>query len=169
MPAERVPVEFIEKAIYLVRGEKVMLDAELAQLYGVETGYLNRQVKRNRERFPDAFMFQLTADELGDLRCQFGIASAWAKRRSLPYAFTEHGVVMLSSVLRSPRAIQVNIQVVKAFLRLRELMLTHRDLARKLRDLETKYDAQFKVVFDAVRQMLEQPVPKKKRRIGYKQ
>ncbi|MGP8199538.1 MAG: ORF6N domain-containing protein [Limisphaerales bacterium] len=129
-------------------------------LYGVETGALNRAVKRNANRFPEDFMFQLTAEEYENLKCQIGISRDWGgRRRSLPYAFTEQGVAMLSSVLSSPRAVQVNIAIMRAFVRLREMLLTNAELAQKLVALEAKYDSQFKVVFDAIRQLMTPPDP----------
>jgi hypothetical protein len=162
-----IPAERIEKAILLIRGQKVMLDADLAVLYGVETGALTRAVKRNLERFPRDFMFRLTNKELANLRCQFGISSQWGGRRYPPYAFTEQGVAMLSSVLRSKRAVLVNIEIMRAFVRLRRMLASHADLAKKLAALEKKYDEQFKVVFDALRQLMKPPEPKP-RRIGFR-
>ena len=157
----------IASAILFVRGEKVMLDADLASLYEVETKALVRAVKRNIERFPEDFMFQLTRAEFDILRCQTGTSRSWGGRRTAPYAFTEHGVAMLSSVLHSDRAVYVNIEVVRTFVRLRRILATHEDLARKLVALEKKYDAQFKVVFDAIRELMTPPMPPK-RRIGFK-
>ncbi len=156
----------ITSAILLLRGEKVMLDRDLADLYGVEVKVLNQAVKRNIERFPADFMFQLTPDETQILRSQF-VTSSWGGARKAPYAFTEHGVAMLSAVLRSPRAIQVSIQIVRTFVELRRILATHEDLARKMVALEKKYDAQFKVVFDAIRELMAPPVSSK-RRIGFK-
>ena len=142
-----------------------MLDRDLAVLYGVETKYLKRQVNRNIERFPEDFIFQLTKEELDNLRCQFG-TSSWGGIRYLPYAFTEQGVAMLSSVLKSKRAIQVNIQIMRAFIKLKEMLSTHKDLKQKIEEMEKKYDYQFKIVFDAIKQLLEPPVvPKGK--IGF--
>jgi hypothetical protein len=156
-----------EKRIFLLRSLRVMFDYDLAELYGVETGALNRAVKRNANRFPEDFMFQLTAEEHEILKRQTGISREWGgRRRSLPYAFTEQGVAMLSSVLSSPRAVQVNIAIMRAFVRLRELLLTNAELARKLAILEAKYDSQFKVVFDAIRQLMTPPDPPR-RRIGF--
>jgi len=163
-----IPLEVIEQRILLVRGQKVMLDADLAALYGVETKQLVRAVKRNILRFPEDFMFQLSNDEFENLRYQFGTSSHWGGRRYPPYAFTEHGVAMLSSVLNSPRAVQVNIQIMRTFAKLREIMSQHKDLARRLDELETKYDAQFKIVFDAIRQLMAPPEPEPpKKRIGF--
>jgi len=162
-----VPAERIERVILLIRGQKVILDTHLAKLYGVPTGRLNEQVRRNIGRFPADFMFQLTAEEAKSLRSQNAISKKGrGGRRYTPLVFTEHGVAMLSSVLNSERAVQVNIEIMRAFVRLRELMSTHRDLARKLEALEKKYDAQFKVVFDAIRQLMTPPEPRK-RKIGF--
>lgn len=168
-PTSLVPVERIEKSILLIRGEKVMLDFDLADLYGVETRVLVQAVKRNVDRFPRDFLFQLTKEELEDWRSQIVISkpSAQMGLRRRPYAFTEHGVAMLSSVLRSKRAVQVNIEVVRAFVRLRKLLASHEALAGKLAEMEKKYDAQFRVVFDAIRQLMSPPEPKKRPRIGF--
>lgn len=160
-----IPAERIEQSILLIRGHKVMLDADLAALYGVETGALVRAVKRNIERFPPHFMFQLSKEEFEILRSQTGI-SRWGGRRYLPYAFTEQGVAMLSSVLRSKQAIQVNIAIMDTFVRLRRMLSSHKELARKLAALEKKYDAQFKIVFDAIRQLMTPP-DTKRRQIGF--
>jgi hypothetical protein len=165
-----VPMERIERAIVLVRGEKVMLDSDLAGLYGVETGALNRAVKRNPTRFPDDFMFQLTLEEADILKCQIGISSSGhgGRRRSPPYAFTEQGVAMLSSVLNSDRAVAVNIGIMRAFVKLRQMLASNAELARKLEAMEKKYDAQFKVVFDAIRELMSPLKPEPKRReIGF--
>lgn len=162
-----VPVERIEQKILVFRGEKVMLDSDLAELYGVETKGLNRAVKRNLERFPEDFMFQLTPDEVEDLRCQFGTSKGKGGRRYLPYVFTEQGVAMLSGVLHSKRAIAVNIAIMRTFVKLRRMILSQKDLARRLDELEKKYDAQFKVVFDAIRKLME-PVERPKDRIGFR-
>jgi hypothetical protein len=143
-----------------------MIDADLAALYVVDTGQLVRAVKRNIDRFPDDFAFQLTQKEFADLKCQTGISSSWGGRRSRPWAFSEQGVAMLSSVLRSKRAVQVNIEIMRAFVRLRALLATHADLARRLDELERKYDKQFAVVFDAIRQLMAPP-KEEKREIGY--
>jgi len=161
-----IPAERIQSAILLIRGHKVMLDSDLAALYEVETKYLTRAVKRNIDRFPGDFMFQLSKGEFDDLRHHFGTSSEWGGRRYPPYAFTEQGVAMLSSVLRSARAVQVNIEIMRAFVRLREMISSHAGLARKLEALEKKYDAQFKVVFDAIRQLMAPPA-EKKRPIGF--
>lgn len=167
--ASVVPLTRIERAILLLRGHRLMLDADLAALYGVPVGRLNEQVKRNRERFPDDFMFQLTAQEANSLRSQFAILKTGSRgrhRKYLPFAFTEHGVAMLSSVLRSPRAVQVNIDIMRTFVRLRQVLHANADLARKLAVLESKYDAQFKVVFEAIRELMTPAVPPR-RRIGF--
>jgi hypothetical protein len=154
-----IPVTHVENQILFLRGERVMLDADLAELYGVSTKRLNEQVKRNSQRFPREFMFQLSTKETALLmRSQIATGS---KRnvRYRPYVFTEHGAIMLASVLNSSIAIQASIAVVKAFVRIRELLATHKDLARKLRELENKYDAQFKVVFDAIRELMNPSKP----------
>jgi phage regulator Rha-like protein len=143
-----------------------MLDADLANLYEVQTKFLVRAVKRNIDRFPADFMFQLSKEEFDDLRFHFGTSSDWGGRRYPPYAFTEQGVAMLSSVLRSQRAIHVNIEIMRAFIRLRQILASHADLARKLDELEKKYDAQFKEVFEAIRQLMTPPEPKR-RSIGF--
>jgi hypothetical protein len=162
-----VPVERVEELIHLARGEKVMLDSDLAMLYGVETKALNRAVKRNLSRFPSDFMFQLTVEEASNLRCQIGTSSSdYGGRRYLPYAFTEQGVAMLSSVLHSDRAIDVNIAIMRAFVRLREMLASHADLARRLDELERKYDQQFAVVFQAIRELMKPPTAKPKE-MGY--
>jgi hypothetical protein len=162
-----IPVDRIEKVILLVRGQKVMLDADLAGLYGVETKVLVQAVKRNLERFPEDFMFQLSREEFDILRSQIVTSSDWGGRRYPPYAFTEQGVAMLSSVLRSQRAVQVNIEIMRAFIRLRQMLASHAELARKLDALEKKYDAQFKDVFEAIRQLMAPPEPKR-RAIGFR-
>ena len=160
-----IPIERITRTIVLLRGQKVILDTDLAELYGVDTGALNRAVRRNRGRFPDDFMFQLSPQESEHLRCQIG-TSSWGGRRYHPYAFTEQGVAMLSSVLHSERAVRVNIEIMRAFVQLRRMLSSHADLARKLEALEKKYDNQFKVVFDAIRALMAPP-PAPKRRIGF--
>ena len=163
-----VPSERIEKRIFAFRGQRVMLDTDLAELYRVTTKRLNEQVRRNIKRFPSDFMFQLTNEEDDSLRSQIATLKGGRgqHRKYLPYAFTEQGVAMLSSVLNSDRAVQVNIEIMRAFVRLREMMSTHKDLARKLETLEKKYDAQFRVVFDAIRQLMTPSEPKK-RKIGF--
>jgi hypothetical protein len=150
----------IARVIYIVRGEKVMLDADLAVLYRVTTKQLNQQVRRNLDRFPTDFAFRLTREEFTILRSQIVTSSlAWGGRRYPPYAFTEHGAVMLASVLNSPIAVQASIQVVRAFIRLRELLISHKELAKRLDELEAKYDKQFAIVFEAIRQLMTPPEP----------
>jgi len=161
-----MPSEMIQQKILLIRGEKVMLSVHLAMLYGVETRALNQAVKRNRERFPEDFMFQLTAEEAEVLVSQNVIPHKKYLGGALPFAFTEQGVAMLSSVLNSKRAIEVNIMIMRTFVKLREMMSSHKDLARKLEELEKKYDGQFQVVFEAIRQLIEVE-DKPKRKIGY--
>ena len=163
-----ISIEKIKKAIYVIRGEKVMLDRDLAFLYGVETKILNRAVKRNLQRFPPDFMFQLTGDEAEALRCQIGTSNKGrGGRRYLPYVFTEPGVAMLSSVLSSERAITVNIEIIRAFIKLRQLLASNTELARRLDELESKYDKQFKIVFDAIRQLMAKPA-KDRKEIGFR-
>src|SRR6478736_7317782 len=142
--------------IYLIRGVRVMLSTDLAELYGVEPKVLTQAVRRNRQRFPRDFMFQLTAREFRNLKSQI-VTSSWGGSRKAPYAFTEQGVAMLSSVLRSARAVRVNVAIMRAFVRVREMLLSNADLARKLSALEKKYDTQFKVVFDAIRELMTPP------------
>ena len=161
-----VPSEQIENRIYFLRGQKVMFSTQLAELYEVEPRALVQAVKRNIERFPPDFMFQLSKAEFKNLKSQIVTSSWGGLRRAAPFAFTEQGVAMLSSVLNSKRAVQVNIEIMRAFVRLRQIMSTHKDLARKLEALEKKYDAQFKVVFDAIRQLMTPPEAKK-RKIGF--
>ena len=160
------PVEYIERAIRLIRGEKVILDADLAALYGVETRVLVQAFKRNRERFPPDFMFQLTAEEFTVLRSQSVTSRGWGGRRYPPYAFTEQGVAMLSSVLRSHRAIGVNIEIMRAFVRMRRLLATHAQLEKKILEIEEKYDGQFALVFEALKQLMTPPEPPR-RKIGF--
>ncbi len=166
-----VSPETIEQKIFIIRGQKVMLDKDLADLYEVDTGMLNRAVNRNLERFPEDFMFQLTVGEAEGLRCHFGISKTKrGGRRYLPYAFTEQGVAMLSSVLRSPRAIKVNIQIMRVFTRLRQMLATNKELAQKLDELEHKiaqHDGEIAAIFEAIRQLMAPPEnPLKK--IGFK-
>jgi phage regulator Rha-like protein len=180
-PKSLIAGETIEKKIYLLRGQKVMLSIDLAKLYQVEPRVLIQAVKRNIDRFPEDFMFQLTWDEVSFLKSQSVISNdprATASRSQIvilkrglnvkypPYAFTEQGVAMLSSVLNSSRAIQVNIEIMRAFVRLRKILASHADLARKLEELEKKYDSQFKVVFDAIRQLMAPPAVGQKK-IGF--
>ena len=165
-----IPIERIERRIYFIRDQKIMLDKDLAELYGVETKRLVEAVKRNIRRFPHDFMFQLNEEENDLLRSQIAtsnISTGRGGRRYAPYAFTEQGVAMLSSVLRSPRAIDVNVEIMRAFVRLRRMLASNVELARKLETLEKKYDSQFKVVFDAIRQLMEPAESKGKRHIGF--
>jgi phage regulator Rha-like protein len=168
-----IPMEIIKGKIYLLRGQKVLLDSDLAELYQVETKRLIQAVKRNIERFPDDFMFQLQDQEVGFLRSQIVTLKGGrgAHRKYTPYAFTEQGIAMLSSVLNSDRAVQVNIAIMRAFVQMRELAASNRELARRLDELETKFaghDRQFVAVFDAIREMVT-PVDKKGRKIGFGQ
>jgi hypothetical protein len=160
--------ERIEGHIFLIRGQKVMLSPHLAELYAVEPRVLVQAVKRNQERFPPDFMFQLTEQEFANLKSQFVTSSWGGLRRATPYAFTEQGLAMLSSVLRSPRAVQVNIEIMRAFVRLRRMLGSNEELARKLAALERKYDSQFKTVFDAIRQLMAPQPPPKRQQIGFK-
>jgi len=164
-----IPAERIERSILLIRGQKVLLDSDLASLYGVTTKRLNEQVKRNAERFPVDFMFQLNAEEYKALRSQLATLKTGRgqHRKYRPYVFTEHGAIMAANVLNSPRAIEMSVYVVRAFVRLREVLTTHKDLARKLEELEQKYDAQFKTVFDAIRQLMTPPPGPPKKQIGF--
>jgi len=152
--SELVPVERIVGEIYLIRNTKVTLDRDRAELYGVETRALKQAVRRNIKRFPPDFMFELSYQKLRDLRSQI-VMSSWGGTRRPPMAFTEQGVAMLSSVLKSDRAIQVNIQIMRAFTQLSQMLSTHEDLRRKIEAMEKKYDQQFKVVFDAIKQLLD--------------
>jgi phage regulator Rha-like protein len=164
-----VPLERIERAIILVRGDKVMLDSYLAEIYGVETRILNQAVKRNTSRFPSDFMFQLTLEEAEAIlrsRSQSVTLKRGQNIKYLPYAFTEHGALMLANVLNSERAAQTSVMVVRAFVKLRQMLASNAELARKLAAMEKKYDAQFKVVFDAIRQLMSPPA-KPKREIGF--
>jgi len=156
-------VEKIERRVLLIRGHRVMLSTDLADLYAVEPRVLVQAVKRNRERFPADFMFQLTEQEFDRLKSQIVISSWGGLRRAYPYAFTEQGVAMLSSVLRSKRAIQVNIAIMRAFVQLREMIASNKGLARRLNELEKKYDGQFRVVFEAIRDLMAEPQPKSRR------
>ena len=164
--SKTVVVEQIEQKIYFVRGMKVMLDYDLAPLYGIEAKYLKRAVKRNLSRFPRDFMVKLTEQEYDSLRCQIGTLKRGQHAKYLPYAFTEQGIAMLSSVLNSERAIQVNIAIIRAFVKLREILLTHKELSRKLDELEKKYDAKFRVVFEAIRRLMKEE-EKPKAPIGF--
>ena len=166
--ASRVPSERIQKAIFLIRGQKVMLDKDLAELYVVSTSVLNKAVTRNIDRFPPDFMFRLTSEEFSDLKFHFG-TSSWGGTRKRPRAFTEQGVAMLSSVLRSKRAVQVNIEIMRAFVRLRQMLATHTELVHKFEELEERiveHDEQIQAVFEAIRQLMGPP-EKKRRKIGF--
>lgn len=168
---EIVPQQIIESKIYLLRGKKVMLDRDLATLYGVETRTLNQAVRRNINRFPEDFMFQLTMEEMENWKSQIVISNKEKMGlRKRPYAFTENGVAMLSSVLSSERAVEVNIQIMRTFTRLREMILTHKELAHKLAQLERKigkHDDEIKTIFNAIRQLMVPPEPKR-RKIGFR-
>jgi len=164
-----VPAIVIERRIHIIRGHKVMLDSDLAELYQVETKNLNKAVKRNIGRFPGDFMFQLTEEEWSLLRFQTGTSNAdRGGRRYPPYVFTEQGVAMLSTVLNSERAVQVNIAIMRAFVQLREIAVTHKDLLQKVNEMEKKYDENFRVVFAALKRLMEPPPAPTKRRIGFK-
>lgn len=161
------PIRQVEHLILFIRGHKVLLDSHLANLYGVETRVLIQAVKRNQERFPCDFMFQLNNQEVSRLTSQIVMSnSGRGGRRHTPFVFTEYGVAMLSSVLNSRRAILVNIEIMRTFGRLREILISHKDLARKLEEMEKKYDSQFKVVFDAIRELMSPP-PVKTKKIGF--
>ncbi|MDQ3181649.1 MAG: ORF6N domain-containing protein [Acidobacteriota bacterium] len=164
-----IPIERIEQLILLAHGERVILDADLAKLYGVTTKVLNQAVKRNQARFPEDFMFQLTKEEFDNLRSQFVTSSStsYGGRRYLPYVFTEHGAIMAANVLNSEQAVVASVQVVRAFVKLRQILASNADLARKVEELEKKYDANFKVVFEAIRKLMLPPPNLKKRKIGY--
>jgi len=165
-----IQTEPIERSIHMLRGQRVMLDETLAALYGVQVRVLNQAVKRNGARFPEDFMFQLTEEEAARLRSQIVIlngAGRGQRRKYLPYAFTEQGVAMLSCVLKSERAVQVNIEIMRAFVRLRRMLVEHADLSDRITALEVKYDAQFKVVFDAIRALMAPP-QSPKHKIGFK-
>lgn len=169
-----IPIENIVDKIYLFRGQKVMLDSDLAELYGVQTKRLNEQIKRNRKRFPNDFMFKLNKTEIqsistriyNNLRSQIA-TSSWGGRRYENYVFTEHGVAMLSSVLNSEKAIEINIMIIRAFIKIRELLSTHKQLAIKIAQLESKYDEQFVAVFNALKYLMKEP-EKKKTQIGFR-
>jgi hypothetical protein len=163
-----VPAELIESKILLIRGQKVILDKDLAMLYDVQTRDLNKAVSRNKERFPKDFMFQLGRNELSNLMFHFGTSSWWGTRK-LPYVFTEQGIAMLSSILRSDRAIQVNIMIMRTFVKLREIITTHTELAQRLKELELKMetqDEQITAIFEAINQLLAPP-DNAKRKIGF--
>jgi hypothetical protein len=161
-----VPAARIEDAILFIRGEKVILDSDLARLYGVTTKRLNEQVKRNRERFPEDFMFKLTSGEKAEVVANCDHLKKLKFSPVLPFAFTEHGAIMAANVLSSKGAVQASVQVVRAFIRLRQMLASNAELAHKLSEIERKYDAQFKVVFDAIRQLMTPPEPQRKQ-IGF--
>lgn len=165
MPNLTVAQEAIEQKIYLIRGQKVMLDKDLAVLYNVTTGNLNKAVTRNIDRFPGDFMFRLTKDELDKSIFHFG-RSSWGGTRKNPRAFTEHGILMLSSVLKSKQAIQVNIQIMRTFVNLRKMLTSHKTLLKKIEVMEKRYDVQFKSIFETIRQLMAPP-EKPKRSIGF--
>jgi hypothetical protein len=160
-----ISLKLIASRIFEIRGKRVMLDKDLAELYEVETRQLTRQVRRNIERFPEDFMFQLTKEEFKNLMCHFGTSNRGGTRK-LPYVFTEQGVAMLSGVLRSKRAIRVNIQIMRAFVQLRRMLISYKDIRHKVEEMEKKYDEQFAIVFEAIRQLLEPP--KQTEAIGFK-
>jgi hypothetical protein len=164
-PADIIPAHRIDSRIFLIRGQKVLLDRHLAELYGTTTRLVNQAVRRNQTRFPNDFMFVLNREEIARIS-QIETSSGLKYSKSV-LAFTEQGVAMLSSVLNSPRAIAVNIGIMRAFVRLREIIASSADLARKLATLERKYDAQFKIVFDAIRELMEPPAPRKSRELGF--
>jgi phage regulator Rha-like protein len=166
--AARTQTALISQKIHLIRRTRVMIDSDLATLYGVSTSNLNKAVKRNLERFPKDFMFQLSNSESRTLRFRIGISKDTGRggRRYAPYVFTEQGVAMLSSVLNSPRAVQVNIAIMRAFLQMRAMLATHEDLRRKISEMEKRYDSRFQAVFTTLKQMLETPVPTR-RQIGF--
>jgi phage regulator Rha-like protein len=165
---EIIPVESIEQRIFMIPGQKVMLDSDLAELYAVETKMLNRAVKRNIDRFPGDFMFQLTKEEYDlILRYQIGTLKRGRHRKYLPYVFTENGVAMLSGVLNSKRAINANIQIMRTFTKLRKMLASNAQLARKVKALEKKYDEQFRVVFEAIYQLMDTSEKKAARKIGF--
>jgi len=165
--AALVPVERVERRILFIRGEKVILDADLAELYGVTTKRLNEQVRRNRERFPPDFMFQLTAEEKAEVVANCDHLARLKFSPALPLAFTEHGAIMAANVLSSPKAVAASVTVVRAFVRLRQMLASHTDLARKLEDLEKRYDSHFKQVFTAIRALMDSPGDPPTKRIGY--
>jgi phage regulator Rha-like protein len=170
LAGDPLPPAVIERKIYLLRRQKVMLDSDLAVLYGIETKLLNKAVKRNAERFPSDFMFQLTPAEARALRFQIGTSSEGAHggRRYLPYVFTQEGVAMLSSVLKSPRAVKVNIAIMRAFVRLREILATNRKLAAKVEEMERRYDAHFKVVFEVIQALMAEPEESARGEMGFR-
>ncbi len=167
MTTKLIPQEVIQTKIFLLRGQKVMVDKDLAELYGVTTYDLKRAVRRNLSRFPADFMFEMTKEEYSALRRQFGVLKRGSHSKYLPYAFTEHGILMLSSVLNSERAVQVNIQIMRTFTQLREMLAGNKELKQKIEEMEKKYDHQFQIVFQAIKKLLEPPSPKSKGPIGF--
>jgi hypothetical protein len=170
MKEEIIPIEVIENKIYIIRGQKVMLDRDLAILYGIQNIQLKRQVRRNFDRFPVDFMFTLTKEEIEQMVCHFGVPSMSYFGGSVPFAFTEQGVAMLSSILNSKRAVQVNIMIIRAFVKLRLILFTHKEFALKLAELERKYeghDVDIRQIFDAIKQLMKPPAGKTKR-IGFR-
>jgi len=164
-----VPAEKIDRAILFLRGCKVMLDSDLAEIYGVKTSRLNEQVKRNKDRFPNDFMFQLTKQEKQEVIANCDHLQKLKFARTNPYAFTEHGTIMLANVLNTPTAIETSVLIVRAFVKLREILSTHKDLERKIIELESKYDKRFKLIFEAIRELMQQEQLEKNRpMIGYK-
>jgi phage regulator Rha-like protein len=168
MPGQIVADETLVSRIIVIRGLKVMLDRDLAELYGVDVRHLKRQVRRHIERFPGDFMFELTWEERESLRCHFGTLERGEHAKYKPFAFTEHGILMLSSVLNSPRAIQVNIRIMRTFTRLREMALGYKDLKEKIDAMEAKYDGRFAIVFKALKKMIEPP-RRRPQKIGFVQ
>lgn len=169
MKKELIPQEIVEQKIFLIRNTKVMVDRDLSQLYGVEVKQLKRQVRRNIDRFPNDFMFELSKEEYKSLRSHFGTLKRGEHSKYLPYAFTEHRILMLSSVLNSKRAIHVNIQIMRIFVKLRKILSTHKELAYKLSELERKiekHDGEIKTIFQAIRQLMAPP-EKPKKKIGF--
>ena len=164
-----IPQDMIQNKIFIIRGKKVMFDKDLAGLYGVTTSALIQAVKRNSQRFPMDFIFQLNQQELNSLKSHFVISKGRGGTRKCPYAFTEHGILMLSSVLNSNKAIEVNIQIMRTFTKLRELMLVHKDLRQKIEEMERKYDSQFQSVFNAIKRLIDPPVKKPKIPFGFTQ
>lgn len=163
----KISTEWIERKIYIIRGERVMLDSDLAEIYGIKTFNFNKAVKRNMNRFPADFMFQLTAEENEALKFQSGISKTGrGGRRYLPYVFTEHGAIMAANILNSDTAVEASVQVVRAFVKLRQMLASNAELAKKVEALEKKYDAQFKVVFDAIKKLMLPP-EKPKAGIGF--
>jgi len=166
-----LPAGQIEGRILVIRGQRVMLDADLAELYGTQTGALVRAVKRNKERFPTDFMFQLSQREYDNLRCQIGTSSQWGGRRYAPYAFTEHGAIMAASVLNSERAVRVSVYVVRAFVRLRQVLAAHKELGRKLAALEghlDRHDEEIAALLEAIRELMAPPPVPRRGRIGFR-